>query len=133
MPYKIGGSIFLLHTSDLRPCIILPKNEYMIQRLIFLIVTLPFYGAAQTPFKDYIKNIPVRSIGPAVTSGRVTAIDVDEKGSGAIYLGAASGGVWKSTSGCIVWEPIFAQHPVLGIGSINVDPIHSHYFWVGTG
>jgi photosystem II stability/assembly factor-like uncharacterized protein len=97
------------------------------------IVCLGVTGHAQTTIQEYIENIEVRSIGPAVTSGRVTAIDVDERVSGAIYVGSASGGVWKSTSGGVTWDPIFDDQPVLGIGAIKVDPVNPNYVWVGTG
>lgn len=97
----------------------------------FLLVVIN--ASAQNDFEKYIENIQVRSIGPAVTSGRVTAIDVDEEVSGTIYVGAASGGVWKSTSGGVTWTPVFDQQPLLGIGAIQIDPVNPNYVWVGTG
>jgi photosystem II stability/assembly factor-like uncharacterized protein len=102
-------------------------------RIVLILLMLTVNASAQTEFEKYIENIEVRSIGPAVTSGRVTAIDVDEEVSGAIYVGAASGGVWKSTSGGITWTPVFDRQPVLGIGSIQIDPVNPNYVWVGTG
>jgi photosystem II stability/assembly factor-like uncharacterized protein len=99
--------------------------------LIFGLIS--FAMCAQKEFAECIENIPMRSIGPASTSGRVTAIAVDERHSGAIYIGAASGGVWKSKSGGVTWEPIFDDQRILGIGSIALDPVNSNYVWVGTG
>lgn len=81
---------------------------------------------------EMFKGMSMRSIGPATTSGRVTAIDVDLP-SNTIYIGAASGGVWKSESGGATWQPIFDQQAVLGIGSIKISPSHPDVIWVGTG
>jgi hypothetical protein len=53
-------------------------------RIVLILLMLTVNASAQTEFEKYIENIEVRSIGPAVTSGRVTAIDVDEEVSGAI-------------------------------------------------
>lgn len=52
------------------------------------------------------KNLKTRSIGPAGMSGRVTAIDVVNDNRDIIYVGTASGGLWKSESGGIDWSPI---------------------------
>ena len=54
-----------------------------------------------------LKNMKARSIGPAGMSGRVTAIDVVLSNPDIIYVGTASGGLWKSESGGIDWTPIF--------------------------
>jgi photosystem II stability/assembly factor-like uncharacterized protein len=114
--------------------IILPLNMIQMQKTLFAMAVLMAGQCvtAQTTWEQAIENIPVRSIGPAVTSGRVTAIDVDET-DGSIYVGSASGGVWKSESGGVTWKPLFDQQPVLGIGAIKVDPVNPNYVWVGTG
>jgi photosystem II stability/assembly factor-like uncharacterized protein len=82
---------------------------------------------------DQWKNAPVRSIGPAVTSGRVTAIDVASDATGTIFAGTASGGVWRSTNGGIRWEPIFDREETIGVGALKVDPSNPDVVWVGTG
>ena len=78
------------------------------------------------------KNIKTRSIGPAAMSGRVTTIDVDVKND-IIYVGAASGGVWKSQSGGITWTPIFDKESTQSIGAISVNQHNPAEIWVGTG
>jgi photosystem II stability/assembly factor-like uncharacterized protein len=78
------------------------------------------------------KNIKPRSIGPASMSGRITAIDVDIKND-IIYVGAASGGVWKSVGGGTAWEPIFDKESNQSIGAISVQPNNPSVIWVGTG
>ncbi|MEL6368051.1 MAG: glycosyl hydrolase, partial [Pseudomonadota bacterium] len=79
-------------------------------------------------------GLTARSIGPAVMSGRISAIDgvTQEDGATTLYIGAASGGVWKSDDGGIVYKPVFDEH-MQSIGAVRVDPSNSETVWVGTG
>ncbi|MEL7313164.1 MAG: hypothetical protein AAFN07_16725, partial [Pseudomonadota bacterium] len=71
-------------------------------------------------------GLSARSVGPAVMSGRVSAIDgvVNDDGPITIYVGTASGGVWKSDNGGISYSPIFDEH-MQSIGAVRVDPSNS--------
>src|SRR5215472_3363822 len=69
----------------------------------------------------------------APTSGRVTALAVHPSDANTVYLGAAEGGVWKTTDGGAHWRPIFDFEDSLAIGSIAIDPQHSNTIYVGTG
>jgi photosystem II stability/assembly factor-like uncharacterized protein len=82
---------------------------------------------------DIFKNMEARAIGPAGMSGRITAIDVVQSNPDIIYAGAASGGLWRSTSGGLEWEPLFDDQEVLGIGAITIDQNNPDVIWVGTG
>ncbi|MCU0391831.1 MAG: hypothetical protein MUE81_11995, partial [Thermoflexibacter sp.] len=82
---------------------------------------------------DKLKGMQARSIGPAGMSGRVTSIAVVHKNPDIIYLGAASGGVWKSTNGGVSFTPIFDEQKVSGIGAIAIDQSNPDVIWVGTG
>ena len=62
-----------------------------------------------------------RNIGPAGMSGRVTAIDAVWTNPNIIYLGTASGGVWKTENGGASWESIFDDQPILNIGAVAND------------
>lgn len=79
-------------------------------------------------------GLSARSIGPAVMSGRISAIDgVSRDGEPlTLYIGTASGGVWKSDDGGIVYRPIFDDHQQ-SIGAVRVDPGDPETVWVGTG
>lgn len=66
-------------------------------------------------------------------SGRVTAIDVVQKNPSIIYVGTASGGLWKTTSGGVDWKPIFDTLKVASIGAIAIDQNVPDIIWVGTG
>ncbi len=82
---------------------------------------------------EQLKAIKTRNVGPAGMSGRVTAIDAVNSNSDIIYLGTASGGVWKSVSGGTNWQPIFDKMPVQAIGSVKINQRNPSEIWVGTG
>jgi photosystem II stability/assembly factor-like uncharacterized protein len=77
-------------------------------------------------------GLRARSIGPAVMSGRISAIDAVAEDPLTVYVGAASGGVWKSKDGGITWDPVFDKH-TQSIGAIAIDPGNPEVVWVGTG
>lgn len=72
-------------------------------------------------------------------SGRVTALAVDpgDASGQTVYLGAAQGGVWKTTNGGATWNALTDNQDSLAIGSIVIDPQMNgqgfHTVWVGTG
>lgn len=82
---------------------------------------------------DLVKNMKPRNIGPGGMSGRVTAIDVVHKNPDIIYVGTASGGLWKSTSGGITWNPIFDNEVTASIGAVAIQQSNPSVIWVGTG
>jgi photosystem II stability/assembly factor-like uncharacterized protein len=100
--------------------------------LLFLtLITLT--GFAQKLDIEKLKGMTPRAIGPAGMSGRITAIDAVISNPDIIYAGAASGGVWKSTSGGVSWEPIFDKETTLSIGAIAIQQDNPSVLWVGTG
>jgi len=103
--------------------------------LLFFACTSSLFAQKEKPaFTDEVlKTINIRSIGPGAMSGRITAIAVDPTHPEVIYAGAASGGVWRSTSGGTNWQPIFDKAPTQSIGSIAVNPRNPDEIWVGTG
>jgi photosystem II stability/assembly factor-like uncharacterized protein len=74
-----------------------------------------------------------RSIGPAVSGGRVAAVVGTDGDPALYYAGAADGGVWKSTNGGQSWHPIFDGQAVAAIGAIAIDPKDKNTVWAGTG
>ncbi|HCD50871.1 MAG TPA: hypothetical protein DEQ34_00385 [Balneolaceae bacterium] len=82
---------------------------------------------------ELLKGIKPRNIGPAGMSGRITAIDVVTNDPQVIYVGAASGGLWKSESGGVSWEPIFDNYGAASIGAIDIYQKNPSIVWVGTG
>jgi len=82
---------------------------------------------------DMVKNMAPRNIGPGGMSGRVTAIDVVNSDTDIMYVGTASGGLWKSNSGGIKWEPIFEKELTASIGAVEIQQSNPSVIWVGTG
>ncbi len=74
-----------------------------------------------------------RAIGPAITGGRIDDIAVDESRPDTIYVGAATGGVWKTVNGGTTWTPIFDDFGTTSIGDIAVSRSNPNIVWVGTG
>ena len=76
--------------------------------------------------------IEARHIGPAVTSGRIAAVDGVNSDPRIIYVGSAGGGVWKSINAGTSFKPIFDKY-TQSIGAVTVDQAHPETVWVGTG
>ncbi len=80
-----------------------------------------------------LKGFRFRSIGPASMGGRIDDFAVVEKDPSTIYVGFATGGVWKTTNNGTTWTPIFDTYPVSSIGALAVDQKNPEVLWVGTG
>lgn len=78
-------------------------------------------------------SLSFRSIGPAVTSGRIVDIAVNPNNKSEWYIVAAAGGVWKTTNAGVTFNPIFDGQGAYSIGCISIDPNNSNVIWVGTG
>lgn len=100
---------------------------------LILLVFLGFTAHAQQVDMDLFKSMKTRNVGPSGMSGRITAIDAVDAEPSIIYAGSASGGLWKSTSGGINWEPIFDEQKVHSIGAISIYQKNPNVIWVGTG
>src|SRR5437667_1243537 len=91
---------------------------------------------ADAPFSSAsISGLGARNIGSAAMSGRISAIAGVREPSGKItlFVGSASGGVWKSDDSGTRYRPIFDEQAVQSIGAIALDPKNSKNVWVGTG
>jgi photosystem II stability/assembly factor-like uncharacterized protein len=79
------------------------------------------------------KRFVWRPIGPAVMGGRVDDIAAVESDPSTIYVGFATGGVWKTTNNGTTWTPIFDTYEVSSIGAIAIAPSDPNIIYVGTG
>ncbi|MEI6579647.1 MAG: hypothetical protein WCN92_09325, partial [Eubacteriales bacterium] len=77
-------------------------------------------------------EIIARQLGPATMSGRISALDAVDKKPSIVYVGAASGGLWKSKNWGTTFNPVFDKYNQ-SIGAITVDQNHPDTVWVGTG
>lgn len=113
----------------------LARVSYVAVLLAGIVFFAPLLIAQEAKFdSDTISGLGARNIGSATMSGRVSALTaVREKGRLTIYIGSASGGVWKSVNGGTTFKPLFDKQPVQSIGAIAVDPQNPKTIWVGTG
>jgi photosystem II stability/assembly factor-like uncharacterized protein len=78
-------------------------------------------------------GLQYRSVGPAISGGRVAATAGSDRDAMLYYAGAAGGGVWKSTDGGVSWQSVWKKQPLGAIGAIAIDPRSDGTVWVGTG
>ncbi|HEU4727138.1 MAG TPA: hypothetical protein VFT22_04600 [Kofleriaceae bacterium] len=71
--------------------------------------------------------------GPLNVGGRVADLVGDPADASKFYVGAASGGVWKTVDGGATFTPIFDNHGSLSTGALAIDPRNSEILYVGTG
>src|SRR6267143_926683 len=106
--------------------------------MMVYLATMIFAGSApaqEAKFdSDTISGLGARNIGSATMSGRVAAIAaVKEDGRLTVYVGAASGGVWKSSNGGTTFKPVFDKEAAQSIGAVAIDPQAPKTIWAGTG
>ena len=100
---------------------------------LLLSLVFSFTLMAQQLDLSKFNGMKFRNIGPAGMSGRVTAIDVNQKDPRIMFVGTASGGLWRSTDRGTSWKPVFDKQRVMSIGSIAIDQHDPDIIWVGTG
>jgi len=99
----------------------------------------PARPAAKKPDPDSLfksetfSGLAFRSIGPAVTSGRIADIAVHPVERGTWFVAAASGGVWKTVNAGTTWSPVFDKEGSYSIGCVTIDPRDPLTVWVGSG
>lgn len=104
----------------------------MAASLLALVLISPAFAQDVKIDSDTLGGLEARSIGPAVMSGRVTAIAAVPGDRLTVYVGAASGGLWKSDDGGVKFKPIFDKYNP-SIGDVVLDPKEPKTIWVGTG
>ncbi|MCM2250678.1 MAG: hypothetical protein NDI58_08995, partial [Geothrix sp.] len=85
------------------------------------------------PKESPLAALPLRNLGPAVTSGRIGDLAIDPNRPDTWYLAVASGGVWKTVNGGTTWTPLFDKEGSFSIGCVTLDPRDPNTVWVGTG
>src|SRR5437016_2315642 len=90
-------------------------------------------AASQPDYDAILKQLHFREIGPASMGGRIDDFAVVESNPDIIYVGAASGGVFKTVNGGTTWEPVFDNEVTSTIGDVTIAPSDPSVVWVGTG
>ncbi len=83
--------------------------------------------------KDVFAHLKFRNLGPAIAGGRVTAVAGIAGNPRVYYVGAAAGGVFKTTDGGLSWKAVFKHEATSSIGAIALAPSNPNLVWVGTG
>src|ERR1051326_405381 len=91
--------------------------------------------AAQSPSvsQDTIKGLALRSIGPDITTGRISDIEIDAKNPNVWYVASASGGLFKTENRGNTFASIFDAGGSFSLGAVVIDPKDSNIVWLGTG
>ena len=110
-------------------------NHFVKTFLIWLclICMTPYVNAQKATNDTLFNGLKFRSIGPALTSGRIADIAIHPKNENIWYIAVGSGGVWKTENSGTTWTPIFDKEASYSIGCITIDPNNTHTIWVGTG
>lgn len=115
--------------------------------VVFLFIAMPQANAQkkkknkenkEEEAKDTLADVSMssfkfRGVGPALTSGRIADLAVNPDDISEFYVGAAAGGVWKTTNSGLTFKPVFEKMGSYSIGCITLDPDNSNVVWVGTG
>ena len=80
-----------------------------------------------------LSGLKFRTIGPALTSGRIADLAVSPADPDTWFVAAASGGVWKTTNHGTTFTPVFDGEGSYSIGCVSIDPNNPAVVWVGTG
>ncbi len=78
-------------------------------------------------------NTPWTFTGPDNIGGRITDIESPAGNPSTMYIGAATGGILKTTDNGATWDNLFTSVPVISVGDIAIDPHNSQVIWCGTG
>ncbi|MDE2483329.1 MAG: hypothetical protein KGN02_14215, partial [bacterium] len=105
----------------------------MIRTLISAFAGIVLLASAANAATLPTANMTWRETGPSIAGGRVTSVAGTAHDPNLYYLGAAGGGVWKSTDGGAAWKPVFDKESVGAIGAVAIDPTNDETVWVGTG
>ena len=104
------------------------KRIILVLSLLAISVSTP---NAQEANKDILGALHYRHIGP--TGNRLTSVVGIPGQPNIYYVGAASGGVWKTIDGGVHWDPVFDSQPVSSIGALAIAPSDPNIVWAGTG
>ena len=90
-------------------------------------------AAAQVDLPSLAREFSWREVGPANPGGRITDVEGVESSPHIIYVGTATGGLWKTVNAGITWEPLFDDQPIASIGDIGLSRSNPNVLYVGTG
>ena len=122
-----------------------PMNVSLFRHLLMCLFVLGLTSSANAQKKSNEKRksttlksttfngLQFRSVGPALTSGRISDLAVNPKNTAEYFVAVASGGVWKTTNAGITFKPVFDKQGSYSIGCVSIAPANANIVWVGTG
>ncbi|MFO0841074.1 MAG: hypothetical protein U0797_01575 [Gemmataceae bacterium] len=96
-------------------------------------LVLTALAAAPPREGELLPPYAARSLGPAVMGGRVPTLAVVESDPATQYVGAAAGGLWKTSDAGRSWSCVFAGRPNASVGTVAVAPSDPNVIYLGTG
>ncbi len=90
-------------------------------------------SAASQPGAAALQGIGLRSIGPALASGRIQDVVIDPRNPSVWYVATAFGGLWKTINRGITFAPMFDDQGSFTLCCVAIDPRDSNVVWVGSG
>jgi photosystem II stability/assembly factor-like uncharacterized protein len=112
--------------------------KWLVAAAMLAVVVLPATpfaqgGASDRLTADALQGLEFRSIGPSLTTGRISDIAVDPKNTSVWYVAVSAGNLWKTENRGNTWTPIFETYGSYSLGAVVVDPKNSNVVWLGTG
>jgi len=111
------------------------KIERTVLLSFFTLLLISISAYAKTDKKDTnpLASIPLRSIGPAMISGRISDFAVNPERTHEFYVATASGSLWKTSNNMTTWQPLFENEGAYAIGVIEMAKGNPDLLWLGTG
>jgi photosystem II stability/assembly factor-like uncharacterized protein len=105
---------------------------------ILIINSVTLFAQNSKSLLDSLKNISLaglkfRSIGPALTGGRVIDIAVNPLDHTEYFIASGSGSLWKTMNNGITFSPSFDNQKTYAMGCVRIDPSNPNIIWAGTG
>jgi len=102
--------------------------------LLAVVPLAPTHAQQPAPIStETLSGLQFRSVGPAVTGGRIHDVEAWPGDPSTIYVATASGGLWKTTNKGATWKPLFDDQPVSTFGDVELAPSDRRIVWAGTG
>ena len=106
-------------------------------RLISVLLACTLVTATPTPAladdKHPLASLPLRTMGPAVLSGRISDFAFHPDNKSVYYASVASGGLFKTENNGTTWKPLFDGEGSYALGVVELDPSNPNTVWVGSG
>ncbi|MEL7373892.1 MAG: glycosyl hydrolase, partial [Pseudomonadota bacterium] len=106
-------------------------------RLISVLLACGLMAATPSPAaaedKNPLASLPLRAMGPAVISGRISDFAFHPDNKNVYYASVASGGLFKTENNGTTWKPLFDGEGSYALGVVELDPTNPNTVWVGSG